>query len=195
MKYNEVKQCNVYLEIHCIGNKKENKLSYICKFNIAPILQTSDSQFLKSLNLSLHGGVKDMEFFLHLVQSMLLVNTGSNIYPYFSPGQAALFTPSIKMEAIHFQITYYICIHRQNCGYTRCTKANYAKRWAIPITNAVWAVNGERPTLKIWGVDWWEAHKPAMCACSSERQLWPGLHQEKHGQQAEAGDSTPLLCC
>ena len=32
-----------------------------------------------------------------------------------------------------------------------------------------------------------------MCACSMESQLYPGLHQEKHGQQVEGGDSAPLL--
>ena len=33
-----------------------------------------------------------------------------------------------------------------------------------------------------------------MCACSPEGQLYPGLHQEKSDQQAEGGDSAPLLC-
>jgi len=33
-----------------------------------------------------------------------------------------------------------------------------------------------------------------MCACSPESQPYPGLHQEKLGQQGEGGDSTPLLC-
>jgi len=32
-----------------------------------------------------------------------------------------------------------------------------------------------------------------MCACSPEGQPHPGLHQEKHGQQAEGGDSALLL--
>jgi len=32
-----------------------------------------------------------------------------------------------------------------------------------------------------------------MCACSPEGQLYPGLHQEKGGQQVEGGDSGPLL--
>jgi len=32
-----------------------------------------------------------------------------------------------------------------------------------------------------------------MCACSPESQLYPGLHQEKRGQQGEGGDSAPLL--
>jgi len=30
--------------------------------------------------------------------------------------------------------------------------------------------------------------------CGPEGQPCPGLHQEKRGQQGEAGDSTPLLC-
>ena len=33
-----------------------------------------------------------------------------------------------------------------------------------------------------------------MCASSPEGQLNPGLHQEKHGQQVEKSDSSPLLC-
>ena len=32
-----------------------------------------------------------------------------------------------------------------------------------------------------------------MCACSSESQPHPGLHQKNHGQQVEGGDSAPLL--
>jgi len=32
-----------------------------------------------------------------------------------------------------------------------------------------------------------------MCAHSPEGQPYPGLHQEKHGQQVEGGDSVPLL--
>jgi len=33
-----------------------------------------------------------------------------------------------------------------------------------------------------------------VCAHSPEGQLYPGLHQKKHGQQVEGGDSAPLLC-
>lgn len=33
-----------------------------------------------------------------------------------------------------------------------------------------------------------------MCTCNPEGQLHPGLHQEKHNQQVEGGDSPPLLC-
>ena len=33
-----------------------------------------------------------------------------------------------------------------------------------------------------------------MCARSPEGQLYSGLHQEKHGQQVEGGDSATLLC-
>ena len=33
----------------------------------------------------------------------------------------------------------------------------------------------------------------AMCACSPESQLYPGLHQKQHSQQGEGGDSSPLL--
>jgi len=32
-----------------------------------------------------------------------------------------------------------------------------------------------------------------MCACSPVSQPYPGLHQEKRGQQVEGGDSAPLL--
>lgn len=36
--------------------------------------------------------------------------------------------------------------------------------------------------------------KLAMHACSPERQLCPGLHQKKSGQQDYGGDSPLLLC-
>ena len=32
-----------------------------------------------------------------------------------------------------------------------------------------------------------------MCACSPEGQPYPELHQEKHDEQVEGGDSAPLL--
>ena len=32
-----------------------------------------------------------------------------------------------------------------------------------------------------------------MCVCSPESQSHPGLHQKKHDQQVEGGDSPPLL--
>jgi len=32
-----------------------------------------------------------------------------------------------------------------------------------------------------------------MCTCSPEGQPYPGLHQEKHGQQVEGGVSVALL--
>jgi len=34
----------------------------------------------------------------------------------------------------------------------------------------------------------------AMWSCNPEGQLYPGLNQEKHGQQVKGGDSAPLLC-
>jgi len=37
-------------------------------------------------------------------------------------------------------------------------------------------------------------HNPIMCACSPESQPYPRLHQKKHGQWVEGGDSAPLLC-
>jgi len=33
-----------------------------------------------------------------------------------------------------------------------------------------------------------------MCGHSPEGQLYPGAHPKKTGQQAEGGDSAPLLC-
>ena len=39
-----------------------------------------------------------------------------------------------------------------------------------------------------------ENYEPATCTRSPESQLYPGLHQEKCGQQVEGGDSPPLLC-
>jgi len=33
-----------------------------------------------------------------------------------------------------------------------------------------------------------------MCTHSPEGRQYPGLHQEKRGQQVEGGDSAPLLC-
>jgi len=32
-----------------------------------------------------------------------------------------------------------------------------------------------------------------MCTCSPVAQPYPGLHQEKRGQQVKGGDSAPLL--
>lgn len=42
----------------------------------------------------------------------------------------------------------------------------------------------------------WEqlVYELAMCACSPEIHLYPGLKKMKHGQQVEGGDSIPLLC-
>ena len=37
-------------------------------------------------------------------------------------------------------------------------------------------------------------HEPAMCTCSPEGQLYPGLHQEKCDQQVECSDSGYRLC-
>jgi len=39
-----------------------------------------------------------------------------------------------------------------------------------------------------------QVHLPvtAMCMCSPEGQLYPGLHQKKRGQQLNGGDSAPL---
>jgi len=37
-------------------------------------------------------------------------------------------------------------------------------------------------------------HEPVMSACSPERQSYPVLHKEKHGQQIKGSDSSPLLC-
>lgn len=40
----------------------------------------------------------------------------------------------------------------------------------------------------IEGVGWWEAkHDPALCNCTSESQLHPGLDQNQHGPQVEGG--------
>jgi len=45
------------------------------------------------------------------------------------------------------------------------------------------------------GAGWWETqHDPSVCTHSPEGQLYPGLHQEKCGQEVEGGDSAPLLC-
>jgi len=33
-----------------------------------------------------------------------------------------------------------------------------------------------------------------VCTHSPEGQPYPGLHQKKHNQQVEGGDSAPLLC-
>lgn len=42
---------------------------------------------------------------------------------------------------------------------------------------------------------WITAHKLAMCVCSPETQSYPGMHQNKHDQQAEGGESLRLLRC
>jgi len=56
--------------------------------------------------------------------------------------------------------------------------------------------NGLRAAMmrRIWGVAWWETqYELTLCACSPEDQLYPGLHQEKHDQPVEEGDSAPAL--
>jgi len=37
-------------------------------------------------------------------------------------------------------------------------------------------------------------HDLAVCTHSPQSQPYPGLHQKKHGQQVDGGDSTALLC-
>ena len=60
---------------------------------------------------------------------------------------------------------------------------------------AGWRVAQEQPWGKgLGGTGGAEAqHEPATCTCSPESQLYPGVHQEKCGQQVERGDSAPLL--
>ena len=36
--------------------------------------------------------------------------------------------------------------------------------------------------------------EPAVCTSSPEGQQYPGLHQQRGGQQGEGGDHLPLLC-
>ena len=44
------------------------------------------------------------------------------------------------------------------------------------------------------GTGGWKAwHKPPVCTHSPEGQPYPGLHQEKHGQDSEGGDSATQL--
>ena len=67
---------------------------------------------------------------------------------------------------------------------------------AIPSTNRGWVQNGlrEAQRRRTWGC--WLMRCSAwlsLCACSPEGQLYPGLHQKKHGQQVKGGDSAPLL--
>ena len=64
----------------------------------------------------------------------------------------------------------------------------------VPIQAGGW-----RAWEQLWGEGlggtggWKAGQELAMCACSSEGQPYPGLHQEKRGQQVEGGDSAPLL--
>lgn len=40
---------------------------------------------------------------------------------------------------------------------------------------------------------WKSPHQVKMSSCSTEHQLYPGLHQKQHDQHDEWGDSAPLL--
>ena len=68
---------------------------------------------------------------------------------------------------------------------------------AIPSTNTAWAENRLRTALRegLGGADRWKArHEQTVCSLGQEGQSYPGLHQKKHEQQVEGGDSAPLLC-
>lgn len=43
--------------------------------------------------------------------------------------------------------------------------------------------------------EWQAGQELARCACNSENQWCPGLHQKKCGQQIKGGDSPSLLHC
>lgn len=66
--------------------------------------------------------------------------------------------------------------------------------WSVPSMNMGMVENGLRVALGwiLGGAGWWEAQLgPSVCACSTENQPHPGLHQEQCDEQARAGD---LFC-
>ena len=68
---------------------------------------------------------------------------------------------------------------------------------ASPTTNTGWGMKGLRsaPTRRTWGHWWMKSLTWATNVHSQPRgQPYPRLHQEKHGQQVEGGDSAPVLC-
>ena len=82
-------------------------------------------------------------------------------------------------------------------GSTRPSARSYTWVGVIPDINTGRGMKGSRADLLrgTWGTDRRKAgREPAMWAGSPEGQPCAGLHQEKHGQKVERGDSAPLLC-
>jgi len=71
-------------------------------------------------------------------------------------------------------------------------------KWSVLIL-LVWGEGWKDRAQPCWkglgGTGWWPAgHESAMCPCSPENQLYPGLHQKKQGQQGKGGHPASLLC-
>ena len=81
-------------------------------------------------------------------------------------------------------------------GSTRPSAGSCIWVEATPSINTGWGWRDwEQPCWeRLGGTGGWKAgHEPPMCTHSPEGQPYPGLHQEKLGQQVEGGDSAPLL--
>lgn len=79
----------------------------------------------------------------------------------------------------------------------RLSARSYSWVRATPSPNTGWEGTGQRAALRrrTWGC-WWMRNStwPNTMHLQPKNQTYPGLQQNKWGQQVSAGDSSPLLC-